>query len=297
MQKSHQKALKIICSKRNEFDAFYRSIVQQLAMYYGEAENITTKKQDIYENAANEIRKIYDSDDIKIPMFAMNITEIELDSKVEQFIELIDSSISALESIFKDTERKVLARRRKLDSDLSFAQQATRQHLFFFNFSNPQDLGINFRNKSNKSIIDLSAEIRLKSDKKVNSNGNSIGTQIIRVPHIDVKKLHLLKGFSFTYGNEQCIYEFDSGKQIKINAYDRAEAIKTVNRLLKVIKPEMHKGYAADHSSIKSTGKIIELTGIKAKLVDVHVCFYTGERRRYLFNTNTIDYDEDIAGS
>jgi hypothetical protein len=297
MQKSHQKALKVICAKRNEFDAFYRSIVQQLAMYYGEAENITKKKQDIYENAANEIRNIYDYDDIKIPMFAMNITEIELDRKVKQFIERIDTSISALESIFKDAERKVLARRSKLDSDLSLAQQATRQHQFFLEFSNPKDFAIDFRHKSNKSIIDLSAEIRLKPDKKVNSNGNSIGTQIIRIPHIDVKKLHLLEGFSFVYGNEQCIYNFDSGKEIKINAYTRTEAIKTVNRLLKVIKPERRKGHAADHCSIKSTGKIIELTGVKAKLIDVYVCFYTGERRRYLFDKKTIDCSENFAGS
>jgi hypothetical protein len=105
MQKSHQKAYKIIGAKRNEFDAFYRSIVQQLAMYYGEAENITKKKQDIYINAANEIRNIYDYNDIKIPMF-MNTIEIELDSKVKQFIEHIDTSISALKSIFKDIEKK-----------------------------------------------------------------------------------------------------------------------------------------------------------------------------------------------
>ena len=144
------------------------------------------------------------------------------------------------------------------------------------------------QSRANKGLNDEDSrvEIKLRVAKKYNKNGNPIGTQTISIPHVDESKLNTLKDFNIFYGSVRCVYKFTSNKLIKINAKDKAEGVRVINKLLKIVKPEMFLGTAQKHGIFTDRPEdreSHELVGEKGKLFQVYVFDPTGERRSHSF--------------
>ena len=122
------------------------------------------------------------------------------------------------------------------------------------------------------------------------NKGNAIGTQTISIPHVDESKLDVLKDFYLVYGNMRCVYKFSSGKLIKVNVKDEKEALRVVNKLLQVVKPEMNQGTAKAHgifTQLPEDGEGHELVGERGKLFNVYVFDREGNKRHHFFKKET----------
>lgn len=107
-------------------------------------------------------------------------------------------------------------------------------------------------------------KIYLKLSRSINKNGKPSGRQSITLNHVDEDKTDLLKDFTFVYGDEVCVYKFDSGKSILINAKDKKEGVKAINKLMKAVIEPMKKRVTFANLPSKSGKTPHGLSGIKA---------------------------------
>lgn len=128
----------------------------------------------------------------------------------------------------------------------------------------------------------IKIKISIRVEKKNDNNGKPLGTQTLQVPHVDKTKIDTLRDFYLIYGNIQCIYKFDSGKQIKVFAKDKKEGIRVINRLLKVVIPKYLKCKAEKHCTFTEVSEKAK-TGIKGSLKCVHIVDGVGEEKLYEF--------------
>lgn len=226
-----------------EVEKRYRTLIEQLAQNYGVAND---SLQHQYMKAAYQINSIwlYDPDGV-------------LGSSVARK----RVCIRQIEDIICDIENKRLSNESHLFFrwDTNRETQIEKQREFYSEFTDQLDFSI--------KAHEINIKVRLKPNVKTNSKGTPIGTQPLSIPHVDIDKLHLLDGFYLIYGNVQCIYRFDSGKEIKVNVQSQKEGLRVINRLLKIVRPEVTKGTAAKHCIFSEHKKGIELAGERANCI------------------------------
>jgi hypothetical protein len=127
-----------------------------------------------------------------------------------------------------------------------------------------------------------SIKITLKLDKTHDTNNKPLGTQFFHVPHIDETKLDALKSFYLIYGDIQCIYRFDSGKEIRVYVKDKREGFRVINKLLKVVRSENLQGNAQKHCEFKEV-KRNKKPGTKGTLKCLHIVDSTDKKELYEF--------------
>lgn len=231
----------------------YIDVVEKLAMNYGVANEKLSK---LYSAAAFDIGEIWDSGEDDEEALATQIESI--------FGEVEERRL---------TEKSTLCFSRDVDEEI----QANRQFKLYIGMPDAEHFHIKLKKRS-VSHLDISdygtsIKIRLKPATKQNNNNNPVGIQSIVIPHADENKLDLLAGLHFIYGNCQCIYKFDSGKEIKINVSTRKEALRVINLLLKVVRPEVIKGTAAKNCKFIENQKPHHLAGVRADLVNIAIKF------------------------
>ena len=247
--------------KGMELRGRYIKVVEKLARNYGVANEKLSK---VYSDAADRIGEIWE-DEIN-----------GCSSLIEE-----EALVSQIEGIFYEaenrrlTEQKTLFFKRNVDETL----QANKQYKLYIQLPEYEYFSINLKKKncSHLDVIenDISVELQLKPSKTVNNNNNPVGTQSIGIPHVDESKLDLLDGFHFIYGNCRCTYKFDSGKEIKVNVSTRKEALRVINQLLKIVRPEMIKGTAAKICKFSENSKPHHLAGIRADLIGIGIEFFS----------------------
>ncbi len=246
-------------SDSREAEVRYKTLVEQLARNYGVANSQLRYE---YLGIALRINKIwfYDPDGV----FGSSVAKKRV-------------GIHQIENIVRDVESKCLADKSRFffEWETNKETQIERQREFYSEFKDPLDFSI--------SLHDINVKIRLKPTVKTNSNGTPIGTQPISLPHVDTSKLHLLDRFYLTYGNLQCIYKFDSGKEIKINVQSRKEGLRIVNQLLKVVRPDVLKGSAAKNCIFSEHKKGIELAGKRANSIGYWIYHPDGSHTKHSF--------------
>ena len=259
----------------------YVKVVERLAMNYGVANE---KLSRLYSSAAYDISEIWD--------------ECGGFNSITDESEAINTQI---ESIFREVEERRLTEKSTLYfvRDVDEEIQANRQYKLYIGMSGLEHLHINLKKRSvsHLDIADygVSIKIKLKPATKQNINNNPVGIQSIGIPHVDETKLDILDGFHLIYGNCQCIYKFDSGKEIKINVSTRKEALRVVNFLLKVVRPEVIKGTAAKNCKFIESQKSHHLEGVRADLVNIAVRFL-GDGDSIVPSYSSRDY-VDLLGS
>ncbi len=96
-----------------------------------------------------------------------------------------------------------------------------------------------------KKMIEMVNGVKIKIDLKLsrstNSNNNPSGKQSLTLNHVDEDKTDALKDFTFVYGDELCVYKFDSGKRISIYTKDKKEGVKAINKLMNAVVETMKK--------------------------------------------------------
>ena len=237
----------------------YIKVIEKLAMNYGVANE---KLGNLYSMAASNISDIWEDE----------IENCSAQAEKEVFVSQIEAIFNEIESR-RLTEGSTLYFRRDVDE----STQANRQFKLYLGIAENDRFSINLKKRScshlDVSENDTSIELQLKPAKKENNNRNPVGIQRIGIPHVDESKLDTLNGFHFIYGNCRCIYRFDSGKEIKINVSTRKEALRVINQLLKVVRPEVIKGSAAKNCKFPESSKSHHLEGIRADLVGIDVKF------------------------
>lgn len=246
---------------RFEIESRYIMVVENLAKNYGVANE---KLEKIYKDAAHKIGEIWK----------------ELDYPTLRYFGKEEAFLSKMEDIFREAENRRLTEEKTLffKRNVDETTQANRQFKLYLQLPHHHRFHIHLKSK-NLSHLDISendmrVDIHLKPAKKENSKKNPVGVQILRVPHIDESKLEeVLTGFHFTYGDCRCVYKFDSGKEIKINVSTRKEALRVINQLLKLVKPEALKGTAAKNCKFSENSKPHNLTGVRADAIGFHINF------------------------
>lgn len=234
----------------DELEDLYISIVQQLAQRYAVANQQLAMK---YMKTAWKIASVWEND--------CNRDGTSGNPLVTEKANLL----LQCKGFVSDVEKERLSNGSRLffEQNVSQELQIERQREFYSEFPDPLYFKVGVPQS-------LSVKIRLKPDEKRNSKNTSIGTQPLSLSHIDESKLHLLNGFYLVYGNIQCIYKFESSKEIKVNVISKKEALRVINQLLKVIRPEMLKGTAAKncwYPKRSEKRKPHELSGIKAHAI------------------------------
>jgi hypothetical protein len=115
---------------------------------------------------------------------------------------------------------------------------------------------LNNKTRTNEDLVFL--VIHLGFDEKtaiVDGEEKRVGEARIRIPNVSrevvenpdkVKKI--LENFSFEYGNKNIIYTFENGKQIKLNAKDKKNAIATIETLSPLLAQSwLKEGSIADN--------------------------------------------------
>lgn len=118
----------------------------------------------------------------------------------------------------------------------------------------------------------IKIKINLKLSRSTNNNNKPSGSQSITLNHVDEDKTGTLKDFTFVYGDESCVYKFDSGKRISIYAKDKKEGVKAINKLMKaVIETKKKCVKVADLEQSNPKKDPHSLSGIKASFDDFQV--------------------------
>lgn len=179
---------------------------------------------------------------------------------------------------YKNTEEHVQAKKALLikdkDSQISICN---KQLLFFLSLQKlEQQVSDKFiLGNMEKVSLDgmLTGEIKLNPSIKY-KDGKSVGTRQIKVPHLDESKLGNLRNFTFTHGKTVVIYKFDSRKMIKVLAIDKAEGIRAIGELLKIVESKHILGKPEDHCYVGNMPKDMkdgDLHGIPSKGTAIHI--------------------------
>jgi hypothetical protein len=182
-----------------------------------------------------------------------------------------------LNEFYENQVRELEESNRHILEDLAPGEHIQSETKNFINSFQPHfEDKVTIINTSHLEDKNTSIKISLKLNNKHDVNNIPLGTQSLHVPHIDRTKLDALKGFYLFYGDIQCIYRFDSGREIKVYVKDKNEGFRVINKLLKVVRSEQRKGNAQKHCKFKEV-KRNKKHGTKGTFKCLHIIDSTGK--------------------